>query len=252
MELVNMKKKMNQFFGLIGGRRLKSLAVLPAAGFAVYLIISTMILPAYTMAENTICGKEEHIHTTDCYELAYQRTQSCVYAMMGKTIIHHHDAYCYDKDGTLICTLPEIEEHVHDQSCYAGGVMPRQGEFGADGVSVPSCEIGTEQQTQMIPFAQAGTAEDAHEHFHSGYAQQYIYDGNESIFGSEVVDDIYYAGMSANRLHPVNTEAGLNHDSGYQMLSTQPEAAVVTTGAWTDPGHIFGSEVVEAQGSAIR
>ena len=250
MELVNMKKKMNQFFGLIGGRRLKSLAVLPAAGFAVYLIISTMILPAYTMAENTICGKEEHIHTTDCYELAYQRTQSCVYAMMGKTIIHHHDVYCYDKDGTLICTLPEIEEHVHDQSCYAGGVMPRQGEFGADGVSVPSCEIGTEQQTQMIPFAQAGTAEDAHEHFHSGYAQQYIYDGNESIFGSEVVDDIYYAGMSANRLHPVNTEAGLNHDSGYQMLSTQPEAAVVTTGEWTDPGHIFGSEVVEAQGSA--
>ena len=33
------------------------------------------------------------------------------------TVAHTHDGSCYDDNGNLVCALPEVERHVHDDSC---------------------------------------------------------------------------------------------------------------------------------------
>lgn len=47
-------------------------------------------------------------------------------------IIHHHDANCFDEDGTQWCPLEEIQEHVHSADCFS----TRQ-----DGGDVPVCGL---------------------------------------------------------------------------------------------------------------
>lgn len=58
-----------------------------------------------------ICGKEEHVHTDECY-LDKLPPLDAEY-LCGMTE-HIHTPDCYFKDGALRCTLPE---HIHDESC---------------------------------------------------------------------------------------------------------------------------------------
>ena len=61
------------------------------------------------------CVFEEHVHTDGCYNEAGELV--CGYADF---CVHQHDEEtCYDSEGNLVCQLPEIEAHVHDESCYS-------------------------------------------------------------------------------------------------------------------------------------
>ena len=108
----------------------------------VFCTTYALILPAITMSRETICGIEEHIHTTECYQeqetvpqivlvcspehvQLHTHTETC-YDDSGRSIcgyadfvLHTHDEGCYDNSGVLVCGLPEIEAHTHDESCYA-------------------------------------------------------------------------------------------------------------------------------------
>lgn len=87
----------------------------------VFCTTYALILPAITMERQTICGKEEHIHTEECYttELRYpQSSMNCTLDSGGAPVIHTHDENCYSEDGTLICALPELEAHRHTSRCY--------------------------------------------------------------------------------------------------------------------------------------
>ena len=92
----------------------------------VFVTTYALILPAITMEStpDTYCGKAEHVHTDDCYEVpgtpAHKEIQCTAGADLGQGeyIIHKHDSFCFDDSGELLCTLPEQDEHVHTDACY--------------------------------------------------------------------------------------------------------------------------------------
>ncbi len=71
---------------------------------------------AATTAEETTAaagtaGAGTHVHTAACYETK-------LVPVCGKLEKHVHDEDCYDKDGRLICEVPQLEEHVHNKDCF--------------------------------------------------------------------------------------------------------------------------------------
>jgi len=89
-----------------------------------------LILPAITMERD--CGVEEHIHGDACFAQVTavdKASMNCMFPHHAHTadcgencgyadfVVHRHGNYCYSDDAR-ICTLPEILEHTHVESCY--------------------------------------------------------------------------------------------------------------------------------------
>lgn len=94
--------------------------VLYVMGLAVVFVTTYMlILPAITMERTAVCGREEHVHTEECYsqtDAEVMRTLACP-VISQNPVIHTHDENCYDEAGNLICQLPETEAHTHTDAC---------------------------------------------------------------------------------------------------------------------------------------
>lgn len=109
------------------------------AAVVVFITTYMLILPAITMERDATCGKEEHIHTEECYAKTesgkvlhcnaetlglHRHTEACRGEdgswICGQVdyVLHKHDALCYDADGKLVCELPEVELHEHSAACY--------------------------------------------------------------------------------------------------------------------------------------
>lgn len=111
------------------------------AAVVVFVTTYMLILPAITLEKETICGKEAHTHTEECYEeviIAPQKVLNCTKKALGihehedecydsdqnlicgyaDFVVHTHDEKCYDENGNLVCELPKIKEHEHTASCY--------------------------------------------------------------------------------------------------------------------------------------
>lgn len=87
----------------------------------VFCTVYALILPAITLEKEPVCGREEHTHTEACYitETVEPTTEYlCAEELAGSVTVHTHDESCYDRNGDLVCPLPEIEEHEHDKDCY--------------------------------------------------------------------------------------------------------------------------------------
>ena len=69
----------------------KVLSVLAAV--VVFVTTYMLILPAITLENNVVCGKEEHTHTEDCYTIKPETKE-------------------------LTCTLESLELHKHTSACY--------------------------------------------------------------------------------------------------------------------------------------
>lgn len=92
--------------------------MLVLASVVVFCTTYALILPAITMEQQ--CQIPEHQHTDACYTqitTVQRRVLTCRWDD-EKTILHHHDGYCYDENGNLQCDLPEVEEHIHNDDCY--------------------------------------------------------------------------------------------------------------------------------------
>lgn len=108
---------------------------------ATVLIVSqhAFLLDAYAADNgNLICGKTEHQHAAECYQIDGSIAYTCSLKSLGvhehddscyddegaltcgyaDFLIHEHDENCYDASGRLVCPLPEHPQHVHDASCY--------------------------------------------------------------------------------------------------------------------------------------
>lgn len=111
------------------------------AGIVVFCTAYMLILPAITMENATICGKEEHVHSEKCYEkVSVEQTLQleCTYESLGvhihddnckdengtidcgyaDYIVHEHTDMCYDAEQNLVCELSEVKEHKHNDDCY--------------------------------------------------------------------------------------------------------------------------------------
>ena len=103
-------------------KKLWNRGVTTIAAVIVFVTTYLLILPAITMTKDTVCGKEEHLHSDQCYQTAYRRVLDCPYGHRedGVIILHYHDENCFDETGALVCLLPEKEGHFHTEECYGG------------------------------------------------------------------------------------------------------------------------------------
>ena len=92
-------------------------AVTALSGVVVFCTTYALILPAITMEKK--CEIPEHTHTEACYTQVTSRGKSVLACKVeADVVVHQHDSACWDENGSLVCTLPEIELHRHTDSCY--------------------------------------------------------------------------------------------------------------------------------------
>ena len=92
-------------------------AVTALSGVVVFCTTYALILPAITMEKK--CEIPEHTHTEACYTQVTSREKSVLACQVeADVVVHQHDSACLDENGSLVCTLPEIELHRHTDSCY--------------------------------------------------------------------------------------------------------------------------------------
>ena len=149
--------------------------------FVVFFVAFALIRPASTMERS--CGIEEHTHTDDCYThqttpevttltcgfLPHVHEEACGDACgYGDFAVHSHSELCY-QDDTLVCTLPEILPHTHDETCY-GPAHTHTGECYAAELGQPNCGLEVREahaHTEACYRTQAVCApEDPQTHIH--------------------------------------------------------------------------------------
>ncbi len=91
-------------------------AVKVMAVMVVFITTYLLILPAITLNGEPSCGIEAHVHGEECYAQQVILELQC--GLSEKQILHSHDAFCYDAQGLLRCTLTERQAHQHAESCY--------------------------------------------------------------------------------------------------------------------------------------
>ena len=128
-----MKALLEKIRKLLRDRRVRkfwhrSLSVFAAV--VVFITTYALVLPAITLEKTAACGIEEHQHNKSCYESrlvcgqeeseGHHHDDSC-YTVTKELVCdleehqHSDESGCYDKEGNLICEIPE---HAHDSSCY--------------------------------------------------------------------------------------------------------------------------------------
>lgn len=122
---VNVLEDARKFANARGKRRSWYRVVTGMACVVVFCTVYALILPAITLEEPAFCGMEEHTHTVECYVRVTTEQQRVLVCdgenpalAQADIVLHHHDASCYDSDGNLCCTLPEVSAHVHGEDCY--------------------------------------------------------------------------------------------------------------------------------------
>lgn len=136
----------------------------------VFCTTYALILPAITM-EKLQCGKEEHIHSDNCYRKVIaepERLLVCTYESLdvhvhtsecydsqhhitcgyADYVVHKHTDACKDENGTLVCQLPVVKEHVHTDDCYRILETPEQEPTQA--VHRHSTDCYTESRGELI------------------------------------------------------------------------------------------------------
>ena len=87
------------------------------SGVVVFCTTYALILPAITMEKK--CEIPEHTHTEACYTQVTSREKRVLACKVeADVVVHQHDSACWDENGSLVCTLPEIELHRYTDSCY--------------------------------------------------------------------------------------------------------------------------------------
>ena len=104
--------------------------------FALLLVLSMTMgmlnITAFATEGELICDKQEHTHTTACYqrdltcglaegEGSHSHTDACYGLTCGQeeSTGHTHSDACYDAENNLICGLAEGEgSHSHTDACY--------------------------------------------------------------------------------------------------------------------------------------
>ena len=86
------------------------------AMIVVFCTTYALILPAITMQSDAICGMEAHAHTEDCFR---ETPVTALVCTLPEDEEHQHEETCWEETGEiateLICTLAE---HTHTESCY--------------------------------------------------------------------------------------------------------------------------------------
>ena len=83
------------------------------AMIVVFCTTYALILPAITWEEAPVCGLEEHVHGSECFELV----ETEVFLCQNDGMSHVHGELCYGFDGALLCPWEETDCHIHTDEC---------------------------------------------------------------------------------------------------------------------------------------
>jgi hypothetical protein len=108
----------------------------------------------YSQTRGDLTCTQDHDHTDDCY----QWTQNLICGQEEQPAGHVHDDACYTVTKTLTCDKVEVQEHLHDYTCYVRETKTQDGETEW----VPLEETDTIQETDMLTCCQAQIL--AHQH----------------------------------------------------------------------------------------
>lgn len=107
-----------------------------AVAMAILMLGYSVVLPAFPVEAEAICGLTEHTHTNDCYaeekilictldeDLGHIHDDSCYefvqvqYCSEDETPDHSHNETCYQQEQIISCNLEESAGHVHNDECY--------------------------------------------------------------------------------------------------------------------------------------
>ncbi|MBQ6835912.1 MAG: Cna B-type domain-containing protein, partial [Clostridia bacterium] len=107
-------------------RWVKAMSVLGC--IVVFCTVYALILPAITMEDSTFCGRDEHIHSEECYSSKmlsctkaemHTHVETCYAEISTLSDGHEHNDECYTKtQGELVCTISTEEIHTHTEACF--------------------------------------------------------------------------------------------------------------------------------------
>ena len=90
------------------------------ASVVVFCTTYALILPAITMEQAAICGKEEHLHDETCYTVAPSVAVTQLFCDRDALALHSHDESCLNETGLPVCGYADFVLHRHDAVCYDG------------------------------------------------------------------------------------------------------------------------------------
>ena len=127
----NIRKQAEQMINERKKHR-KTVCKMSIAGILVVMIVMSLLtLPVIAMDAPTYCGLEYHVHTDSCYtpvaccgyadgEIVYfPEIETYLVCTLPEITAHIHDENCYDEEtGEVVCGTSECIPHIHDEVCY--------------------------------------------------------------------------------------------------------------------------------------
>ncbi|MBQ6877036.1 MAG: VWA domain-containing protein [Oscillospiraceae bacterium] len=130
-------------------KRIWSKIARPLVIAAVFCTTYALILPAITMEGEPVCGFEEHFHTEACYEQVTVEEYICGLEE-NQEVLHEHSELCYQNDGTLGCTVQEIEIHTHSESCIKSETKELLVCTAEEHIHTENCYSSEEAETSYV------------------------------------------------------------------------------------------------------
>ncbi|MBQ4317398.1 MAG: Cna B-type domain-containing protein [Clostridia bacterium] len=144
------------------------------AAIIIFCTTYALILPAITL-ENVFCGIEEHVHDASCYVQITEQDVLVLDCNAEKLGVHAHTDECYNGDGETVCGYSDFVVHQHTNDCFDGDNLVCKLPAVSAHVHDDSCYLNNDKESKLL----CGYKEIVlHEH------TEECFDGDELICGS--------------------------------------------------------------------
>ena len=175
----------------------------------------------YGLNGKTVCGLPEllpHVHEDECYKIGAQEEEPELICPLPTVQEHRHEETCRDENGMLICGLPEVYGHEHTEECLIDAsevvvVKTYKGDDFFVSVSYNKKDANLPEQAQL--YAERITAEDDAEYY-AGRAAQYeeMQNGDGSIMQALLRIGFIADGAEVEPEAPVTVKVQLLDEKG--------------------------------------
>ena len=189
------------------------------AVFAVLCAALSLVMPAFALEGPC---KLEHEHNATC-----GITDEMMQELEGKTL-HVHDAFCRDREGNVICPLPELAVHTHSEDCYEI-IQPETVPAGQGHIHGDACY--TSQRGSLTC-----TVSEENNHTHTDACYQTVVPGDKAHKHTEDC----YAVRKGNLTCTETEREGHAHGEGCYVLGSEPVCGVEEGEEHSHSGSCYG------------
>ena len=224
---------MNQASGILKEKRKKKVWLAVIVSLALVVALGTtavLTLPGIAMTHKN-------------------RVLDCPYADGELVLAHTHNSDCYDANGNLVCTLPELEAHTHSAACYSMapvlvcGLEETSGHTHSDacyteertlvcGQEESEGHVHTEECYELVR-GELTCSDESADHVHDDSCYDWYYElvcGLEESEGHTHSDDCYAVTRTLT-CGQVEAPAHIHTDACYELRETLTCGKVETSGS---------------------